>query len=306
MNQNQVINQTTKPNSPFVRYPNTSTHKPVPTSLQARGSVQVPRGPASREQASPSFPGGGSVQVPHAPASQDRASLSSARRGSINLFGIVKFLLDMKYAKKRQLLQRFGQTPQTEADIGLLLDRGWIKSRDREMTADTLFVPTMAGYNALLKGSEGKLLAQPLTRIFEPTVRHNVLLGDIRIKFEELGFIKKWNSEEMLKLLPGFTEMMPDVPDAMCERRDGPKYFLELEISQKSKKVYEDRVAEYERILQMPEIQDQGITGVMFLCTDRNVLEILKSLLPKENKLFSALPLNRYLKNFEMTNGRPK
>ena len=267
-----------KPQNPFVRYPN-------------RGSDNL----TTSQERSPNVP---------TPAPANPASVT--KKYGINAPLILKFMLDMKYARKRQIVQRFGKSTQTESDIGYLLERGYIKARDNEMTAETLFVPTADGYNALLSEAEGKLLAQPLVRIFEPTVRHNVLLGDIRIRFEELNFIRKWNSEEMLKVVPGFHALMKDLPDAMCERVDGQKYFLELEISQKTRKQYDDRMREYDRLLKNPEIQSQGITGVMFLCTDLNVISIIKSLVPKECKIFSILPLNRYIRDFPMTSGKSK
>ncbi|MBX2994835.1 MAG: hypothetical protein KF681_08435 [Bdellovibrionaceae bacterium] len=320
MKHNPSTQQSTqKPNSffngknPFVRYPNKASARGAP--------VQVPHGLASRDQASPSFPGGDSVQAPRVPASRDQASLSSAQRdttahspkpmpavqahaspssprATVNQDGILKFLLDMKYARKSQLLKRFGDNDQTRSEIGQLLRAGFIKSKDRDLTARSLLIPTLEGYKHLQTGAKGMLLAEPVKRIFDPMVRHDLILGDIRLRFEELNFIKKWNSEEMLKVVPGFAKLMRDLPDAMCERNDGNSYFLELEISPKNRKVYEDRVEEYKAILEMDEIKAQGINGVIFLCTDPKVLETLKSVTPKNTKAFSVLPITRYLKDF--------
>lgn len=237
------------------------------------------------------------VRYPNAPEAP-KSSPSLAVRPSIQMEGILKFLLDMKYARKSQILRRFGDTDQTRTEIGLLLQAGHIKFKDRELTARSLLIPTLEGYHHLAQGAQGRRLAEPVKRIFDPMVRHDLILNDIRIRFEELNFIKRWNSEEMLRIVPVFANLMRDLPDAMCERSNGNAYFLELEISLKNRKFYEDRIAEYSRILEMNEIKAQGINGVIFLCTDEKVYDMLKSAAPKNTKAFSVLPITRYLKDF--------
>jgi hypothetical protein len=233
-----------------------------------------------------------------APLAQEKAATETPKI-SLNQMEMIKFMLDMRYSRKRQIMKRFGDSDVTRVELGALLQAGHIKTKDSDLVAESLLIPTLAGYSALKEIAEGVHLPEPIQRLFEPMVRHDILLGDIRIKFEELNFIERWNSEEMLKVLPGFAALMRDLPDAMCERKDGPRYFLELEISQKTKKQYSERIQEYLQLIELPALKSQNVTGVIFICTDPHVQKIIKELLPVGNKGFSALHISRYLKDFE-------
>lgn len=205
------------------------------------------------------------------------------------------YLLQMKFMSFAQVEKKFGIG---KAEIQGLESDGFIKCKPAysEISPDSLIIPTDLAHAELAKANPNKDLAKPLKRVFEPAIKHDLKLVDLRMRFEELNFVTNWYSEASLDAIPLMKRLFTDMPDAVCKKPNGKSYFLELEISQKTIARYEERINEYTRILENEEVKAAGIEGVIFMCTNDKVLDLIKSKLPG-NSSFSALSINRYIKD---------
>lgn len=213
---------------------------------------------------------------------------------------ILQMVLEMRYMTLRQITKKFYLVSSTVADksaqytVKKLLEQGLLKTKDAEIGSESLLVPTLKAYSALAGKYPEAKLPQIQKNIFQPRVKHDLLLNKLRIRFEELGFLNKWYSETMVEEIPFFKRQFADLPDAVCKKKNEKGYFLELEVSMKSTKVYAARIEEYLRILALEEINDAGIEGAVFFCTDEKVRDKIKEQIPEGVKSISALLYESY------------
>jgi hypothetical protein len=203
---------------------------------------------------------------------------------------IIKYILEMKFMTIPQLIKSFfmfaeasKQELYAKSAIKKLSGLEYIRAIEHTATEQTLLVATAKGQEYLQKFAEGKKVAAPIAKVWDPVVRHDLMLVDIRQRFEELGYITKWYSEQQLISLPQFASLMKDLPDAIVMDTEGRGYFLELEISRKGNQRYVDRVAEYKKLISSEQMKKEKISGVMFLCTDEKVYDLIKGIVAKEN-----------------------
>jgi len=221
---------------------------------------------------------------------------------------ILQMVLEMGYLNMVQITKKFFGLPSmvTEKAAGYtvrkLIRMELLKTKDAELSDNTLLMVTPKARELLGEKHTDKKLPEPLKSIFQPRVNHDLLLNDLRIRFEELGFLNKWVSEKMMEEIPFFKRLFQDLPDAVCKKRNGKGYFLELEVSMKSPKVYAERVREYLKILELEEIKDAEIEGVVFFCTDEKVKDKIKEQIPEGVKNISVLMYSNYFQRPEVKN----
>jgi hypothetical protein len=208
---------------------------------------------------------------------------------------LLKYTLEMKFISLGQAQRKF-LSQDKDIRLNELLKEGFLKCSDEAIGEASLLVTTQKTYDLLKAEAPDKGLALPVKRIFQPAVNHDLKLVELRMRFEGLNFIEKWFSEQMLEAVPLMKRTFQDLPDAVCRKKNQKSYFLELEISKKGPKAYEERISEYAKVLELPEILEAGIEGVIFLCTNPEVEELIRSKLPK-SKTMSALPYDRYFKD---------
>lgn len=209
---------------------------------------------------------------------------------------ILKYALEMRHLTVKQIEKRFFDNNPAQVQINSMLEAGLLRKRDQVVKYGSILIPTQKAFDEVIKfGENNHLVPEPLANVFGPRINHDSILSDIRIKFEELEFISKWYSDRMMEKVAGLPEMFEDLPDACCRKTAGRAYFLELEISQKSRAKYVERIRMYEEILKNDAIKEQEIDGVMFLCTDPKVGDILKELTAGKGKHFSVFHIDRYL-----------
>lgn len=222
---------------------------------------------------------------------------------------IFKYALEMKHLTLAQIEKKFFGGRHAHQEVTDLEKQGYLRKKDRDLKFGSVFIPTAKAYDEVhasdpchsavglrASGAAHPLLPQPMSQIFAPRVNHDSKLTDLRIRFEELNFITKWTSERMLAQIPKIKELLTDEPDAVCSKKDGDGYFLELELSQKTKAQYEYRIQRYLETLENTHIKEQKITGVIFICGDRKVQDFIKALLSKNEKRISVLLYERYFK----------
>lgn len=211
---------------------------------------------------------------------------------------IVKYILEMKYMKREQIQKKFflsfdDKGPKyMESALKKLIELKYIYEHK-----GGLLLVTKEGEEYLVKSNEGKTLAKRNARVWDPIVNHDLKLTDIRMRFEELGFVTKWISEGHMLNTPFLLRTFKDVPDALVMKENGKSVFLELEISKKSVAKYTERVEEYKKVLKNDEIIREGVEGVLFLCTDPAVADVLTSLTEKDKKIFNVRLFSSYIKD---------
>jgi len=208
---------------------------------------------------------------------------------------IIKYALEMKHLTLAQIEKKFFGGRHAHQEVTDLEKQGYLRKKDRDLKFGSVFIPTSKAYDELLQ--KEALLPRPMSQIFAPRVNHDSKLTDLRIRFEELNFITKWTSERMLAQIPMIKELLTDEPDAVCRKKEGDGYFLELELTQKTKAQYKYRIQKYLETLENAHIKEQKITGVIFICGDKKVQDFIKALLPKNEKRISVLPYTRYMKS---------
>ena len=213
---------------------------------------------------------------------------------------ILKLLLEMKFMTKSQLEKKFSWVSDFEKVMDSLFQEELIKKRKIENVEEEILLTTPKGFQFIEEDfKDDSLLPKPQGNVFTGRVRHDLKLADLRMRFEELGFIKKWTSEEMMKEVPPLRELMKDFPDAICRKKDDRAYFLELEISNKGSTRYSDRIQEYLDILESETCKNLKIDGVLFLCTHEKVKETIKSKIEEGETRISVLPFDRYFSPYE-------
>lgn len=220
---------------------------------------------------------------------------------------MMKFILEMRYVTPVQIQKQFfkGETGK-ERDLAVkaisdLLTKGLLKLwRSNELQDDSLVMVAESGRNAIVLENQGKLIPNITKTVFPPRLKHDMLLNELRIRFEEINFITKWVSDahmaEMGLILRTFEK---DRPDAICKKKDGKSYFLELEVAEKGAKAYRDRMGFYLEVLKKEEVKEQKITGVIFFCKNEEVQKKIKSLIPEGAKGISVMPYDKYFLSTE-------
>jgi len=206
----------------------------------------------------------------------------------------LRYLLEMKYMTALQVEKKFCENKDLVINLRELLKAGYLKTKGDEILSESLIVPLKKSHEYIKSKYPEKLIPDTLTRVFEPAVRHDLLLVDLRIRFEKLRFLERWFSEESLRQLPLMNQAFQDLPDALCRKPNGKSYFLELEISKKTLKDYDTRISNCQKVLALEGIKSLGVEGVIFVCTDPKVVEILKEK-TKDLKNISVFPISRYL-----------
>ena len=216
---------------------------------------------------------------------------------------LLLFALQQRYMTLAQVKRKF--FPEEREKDGLkafnivkrLLEESLIKTKDEKLGPDTLFLVTEAGRDLVVKLNDGVKLPERQKNIFQPVVKHDLLLTDLRIRFEQLNYVNRWGSENTLKEVPLFLREFQDLPDALVRKMDGRCYFLELEVSAKGPKQYRERIENYLRVLAIPEIQEQKVDGVIFFCVNDEVVDKIKSQIPKGAKGISVMPYEKYFRD---------
>lgn len=209
--------------------------------------------------------------------------------------GILCYVLEMRYLSFEQVQRKFSFKGVEEA-VRELIKADYLKCKDEVLVFESLLRATSKAQELLQRLYPDKKIPQAEKNIFMPRVKHDLLLNDLRIRFEELGFIKKWVSEGQLKELPVFLRAFTELPDAVCVKKNEKSYFLELEVSQKASKQYRERIAEYLKVLEKEEIRKAHIEGVIFFCYYEEVRDKIKSEIPEGARGISVLLYKNYFK----------
>ncbi|MDG0816425.1 replication-relaxation family protein [Bdellovibrio svalbardensis] len=216
---------------------------------------------------------------------------------SMNELEITKYVLEMRYLTLGQIITRFYDEGRVEESVRKLLNLQILKCKDETLNEQSLFLATLKGFELVQAEWKDKKIPQVTKSVMPGRLNHDLLLNDLRIRFEQLNYLKQWASEQSLKEVPLFLREFQNMPDACCKKKNDKSYFLELEVAMKNAKAYRDRIETYLKVLQHPDMKGAGIEGVIFFCTDDKVVEVIKKQIPKEAKGISVMPYYKYFAN---------
>lgn len=200
---------------------------------------------------------------------------------------LLLFLLEMKFGTKEELHSRFfkrlqsGETSESLAyvkeRIALLKKNGFLISVKHPFDWKAVFLPTSKAYRWVLERFPGNDVPAPVGRLEIATFEHDAALLKIRMELEGRGEVRSWTSDRQLRSLPQVIDRFSGhyVPDAVVETLAGGRIALELEIAQKGKEKYREKIRRYVSVFRTGQI-DLPFEKVVFICLKVSVVKILK------------------------------
>ncbi len=323
-----MLNQ--KIQNPLVRYPSTKTLKVNIENKNVRDLSQSNVPSQHSRQVSPQRLQSSALSA-HVPPSRSALSTEIAILIEKRNLDIIKFLLEQKYATHEQIQTKFfgfareKQKAYFESALRKLLALEYISIKERADEKVPLIMATAKGHEFLKERAYGKQIPKLTTKIFEPEVRHDLILNDLRVQMENQKLVTKWFSEQSLECEGSLLKDMKDLPDALILSPSKKGSFLELEISMKGGPRYAARIEEYKKVLEMSHIKkalnaetafasDSSVTpharqnaalngssplgyphlSVIFICTDPKVFDAIKKAAGGDAR-FQVQMINQYL-----------
>lgn len=211
---------------------------------------------------------------------------------------VLDFILDMKFATAIDIYERFyarsftispspNQTRWAKYRLMQLERSGFLRAFASFGKKETLYVATPKSYYTLNSVYPSETRPKPSVGIDIRTYSHDRELIFLRLDYERNYQNISWISDRRLRQNLGETLGLngPDVPDAIIRLPDIGLVAVELEIAQKARARYKDKIARYVRLIREPKDQSDGIKKVIYHCLKKQVFEILKS----ETRIFGTL-----------------
>lgn len=224
------------------------------------------------------------------------------RRGKVELsprdFEVLEFIIDMKFAGCAEVFEKFFSRVGPERSMASSTE--WARKRLRQLEAvgllrtdvgigirDRVYFATFKGYYAVNSVHPEKMLAKPNGGLDYRTFVHDRELLLVRLEYERKHEALNWVSDRKLRMgldsNLGFTAA--NVPDALIMLPDVGVVALEIEIAQKSRARYRDKVQRYVRIIRESRERSDGLRKVVFRCLKRACFEALK----KECEIYAEM-----------------
>lgn len=200
---------------------------------------------------------------------------------------LLLFLLEMKFATKELLHGRFFKKLLSGAEsrsleyarerIALLKGNGLIGSAKHPYEWRTVLLPTVKAHRWVSSHFPEKDVPEATGRLEVATFEHDSALLDLRTALEDSGKVRTWISDRQLRNLPGIVDRFSshNVPDAIIETCKGTWIALELEISQKAKQKYQEKIRKYLSVFRDKQLQLE-FQKVVFVCPKESVAKVLR------------------------------
>jgi len=228
------------------------------------------------------------VETLSQPIEEPKRKISKELYGKIERrnMAILRFILDQKYISKEQLKRRFFSWANekgnlfTESAVKRFLAEEWVSEKPGTGKHPALLIVTDKGLEKLTQMSQSEKRSAIMTkRIFEPEVAHDLILNDVRISMENKKMVSLWFSEKRLEAEPKMRSLFKDMPDAVVYSASKRGSFLEFENAPKGPGKYKERIEELTKALSDPEIINQGIDEIVFVCRESSSFLMLEKLI---------------------------
>lgn len=210
---------------------------------------------------------------------------------------ILKFILEMKFASLDEIHWRFfrtlenGQESQSNvwADQRLrqLCQAGFLERTRSFSESVSLYLVTSRGHRALLANQPNYGWVRPSGAFDLRTFDHDRFVLRSRLELEQRAGIVDWISDRRLKLGLGnhFGLTADSVPDAIYKMHTGEWRAFELELTQKSRKRYREKVWRFERLIRERAHSGEMFRKVHFRCLKDSISKAIQ----EEVRLFPDL-----------------
>lgn len=215
---------------------------------------------------------------------------------------ILRFVLEMKFSSAEQVFTKFFRKTRAKEDarssawavkrLQQLDHAGFLKAMHSFSKRIRLFTVTYKGYYAVKQVYSGSFLVKPSGFFDQRTYLHDSSMIELRNLLEIDEHVVSWLSDRLLRSYPELTSGLTgnNVPDAIYTTPGLEKVALELEIAQKGKEKYREKIRRYLSILRSQETQ-RPFSKVRFICAKENVRKILENETRLYPEYFSVEPL---------------
>lgn len=210
---------------------------------------------------------------------------------------ILSFILDMKFARVTDVFQKFFKTTLNAEEAK---SEAWAKKRLQQLVqarflrvtyshldSERYFTTTLKAYNALATVDPEKVLTKPVRGFDHRTLFHDRVVIEFRLEIERTHGEVHWISDRRLKsqlaAVYGLTTL--NIPDGIYQLPTGEVVAFELEIAQKARRRYRDKIEQYVDLIRSRKNQPGMFRRVYFVCFKESVEKVLKD----ESRMFGDL-----------------
>ena len=222
---------------------------------------------------------------------KDKAKVPKDRSKAIHLterdFLIIDFLNEMKFASASDVFEKFfkvtldGEIAKndlwTKKRIYQLESLGVVKRTKAFHENTTYYLATKKGVTALRNTYPNKEVANQFNKFDLNTFHHDKTVLRARLYLESKNYATDWQSDRNLKQQTAINEsgLRSYVPDGIYTNPKGQKVAFEVEISQKARKCYQEKISKFIDHIEGRTTSKKLFDVVHFVCERERVFEIL-------------------------------
>lgn len=201
---------------------------------------------------------------------------------------IFEFILDMKFARVTDIFSKFFKVTLAASDakseawakkrLFQLEQARFLRSTYSHLDSNRYFTTTLKAYHALANTYPERALTKPVKGFDQRTLAHDRLVIDWRLNAERQLEVCDWISDRRLRshAAGSFGLTASNVPDGIFKLPSGKVIAFELEIAQKARNRYRDKIEHYVRIMRERREDPSMFSRVYFHCLKPSVAKILK------------------------------
>ncbi|MBX3018783.1 MAG: hypothetical protein KF767_12900 [Bdellovibrionaceae bacterium] len=210
---------------------------------------------------------------------------------------VLEFILEMKFARVRDVFQKFFKTTLSAEEAK---SEAWAKKRLHQLVqarflrvtyshldSERYFTTTLKAFNALATMSPMRSLAKPVRGFDHRTLLHDRVVIEFRLNIERQFGEVHWISDRRLKseAAADYGLNSANVPDGIYTLPGGEVVAFELEIAQKARRRYRDKIENYVELIRERRGQPGMFRRVYFLCLKETVEKALR----EESRMYGDL-----------------
>lgn len=224
------------------------------------------------------------------PQSQQINPLESGLKLTSRDQDIIEFLCEMHFASLDEIQKRFfkgtggddkeGRRRWAQRRLTQLREVGLLKSERNFQVGRSFYLPTVKGYLVCGHRAHSFALPRPVGSIDIRTFRHDWLLVKIREAFEAERGATQWLSDRVLMVNPEVTQGLPsdNIPDAIYSDSEGKRVAFELELTQKARTRYVQKVQRFIKWIRERRGQFGAVDRVHYLVSNSAAEKALRDL----------------------------
>ena len=213
-------------------------------------------------------------------------------------FEIFKFVLDMKFASREAIAEKFFWSKDQKSDSRSIFSTrnrlqklkvyDWLVPVQFPGNAKHFYQASWKAYYEIRKRYPSETIPKPQGKPDYETAQHDLMVLNSRIHLEKEFKIKVWVSDKTIRTITGDLKFGADdfsIPDGLYLSHTGEKTAFELERVQKSKTQYREKLKSLVRTLRSGRNHMLDFSKVHFVCLTDAGFKFLK----EETKIYGDL-----------------